>query len=107
MEKDTKEKIEQLQMLEQNMQGLMMQKQQFSTQLIEIESALKELESAKKAYKIVGNVMIDAEKDSLIKDLKEKKEKVELRVKTIESQESKLKEKASSMQSEVLKNIEK
>ena len=107
MEKATQEKIEQLQMLEQSMQSFMMQKQQFQAQLIEIESALKELEGAEKAYKIVGNIMISAEKDALKKDLQEKKDRIELRIKTLEKQEGTIKDKASSMQSEVLKKLKK
>lgn len=83
----------------------MMQKQQFQAQLVEIESALNELKNAKTAYKIVGNIMIDAKKEDLEKDLKEKKEKTELRIKTLETQEKKLKEKASSMQAEVMKDL--
>lgn len=107
MEKATQEKIEQLQMLEQSMQSFMIQKQQFQAQLIEIESALKELEGAEKAYKIVGNIMISAEKDALKKDLQEKKDRIELRIKTLEKQEGTIKDKASSMQSEVLKKLKK
>jgi prefoldin beta subunit len=107
MEKDTEEQIGQLQMLEQSMQSFVLQKQQFQTQLIEIESALKELEKTDRAYKIVGNIMVDAGKEELKKDLLEKKEKVELRIKTIEKQEKNMKEKASSIQAEVMKKLKK
>ena len=46
MEKTTEEKIAQLQMIEQGMQNFLLQKQQFQAQIIEIESALKELEKS-------------------------------------------------------------
>ena len=107
MKKKTEQKIEQRQMLEQSMQNFMLQKQQFQAQLLEIESALKELEGANTAYKIIGNIMINAEKDVLKKDLEEKKEKIELRIKTLEKQEGTIKDKASSMQSEVLGKLNK
>ena len=42
--KETEQKIQQLQLIEQSMQQFLMQKQSFQTQLVEIESALKELE---------------------------------------------------------------
>ena len=91
------EKVNQLQMIEQNLQQLLSQRQQFQGQLVEVESALEELKKSEDAYKIVGNIMIKTAKDDLSKDLNEKKEKAELRVKTIENQESKLKEKAESI----------
>ena len=107
MEKDVQNKIGQLQMLEQSMQSFLMQKQQFQAQLIEIESALEELKNSKMVYKIVGNIMIDANKEELEKELKENKEKTELRIKTIEKQEKQMKDKASSMQEEVMKKLKK
>ena len=74
--------------MEQNLQNFIMQKQKFQTQLFEIENALKELKNTKdKTYKIVGTVMIASKKEELIKELKEKKSIVELRIKTIEKQE--------------------
>ena len=103
--KDTQQKISQLQVFEQSMQNLLLQKQQFQQQLIEIDSALEELKSTEKAYKIVGNIMVASKKEDLDKDLKQKKEMVELRIKTLEKQEAKIKEKASEMQAEVLKDI--
>jgi prefoldin beta subunit len=103
--KETQEKISQLQMLEQAMQNSALQIQQFNGQLIEIDSALKELELTDKAYKIVGNIMIHADKKSLHEDLKKKKEVVELRIKTMETQEDRLKDKAKALQEEVMKEI--
>lgn len=104
--KDTESKIAQLQMLEQNIQGFLVQKQTFQTQLIEVDNALEELDKSKgKTYKIIGNVMISAEKEDLKKDLDNKKEVLNLRIKNIEKQENQLKEKASNLQSEVLKQI--
>lgn len=107
MTKETEEKIGQLQMMEQNIQNFLMQKQQLQGQLIEIESALRELKDAKDAYKIVGNIMIGSTKEDLEKDLNEKKTTIELRIKTLEKQESQIKEKASSTQAEVMEQLKK
>ncbi len=103
--KETEKKLNQLQLLEQSMQNLLMQKQQFQLQQAEIESALKELENVDEAYKIVGNIMVLSKKSDLKDDLTSKKEIVELRVKNIEKQESHLREKASKLQGEVLKEM--
>lgn len=105
MEKDTQEKIQQLQMIEQGMQNFLMQKQQIQSQLIEVESALKELEKTEEAYKIVGNIMIKSDKESLTKDLTAKKEILDLRIKNLEKQEKDMKDKASVMQSEVMEKL--
>jgi prefoldin beta subunit len=103
--KETEQKIAQLQLMEQNLQSFLMQRQQFQSQLIEVESALKEIESTKEAYKIVGNIMVNASKEDLKKDLEEKKGILELRIKSLEKQEKQIKEKASKTQAEVLEKI--
>ena len=103
--KETEKKISQLQMLEQGMQSLLMQKQQFQLQQVEIESALKELENVDEAYKIIGNIMVLSKKSDLETDLTSKKEIIELRIKNMEKQENHLREKASKLQSEVLKEM--
>ncbi len=104
--KETEGKIAQLQMLEQNIQNFLLQKQTFQSQLIEVDSALEEIEKTQgKSYKIVGAIMIAANKEDLKKDLSSKKEVIDLRVKAIEKQENQLKEKASKLQQEVLSQI--
>ena len=107
MSKDVQEKISKLQLIEQNMQQSLMQKQQFQSQLMEQESALKELKDTKEAYKIIGGIMVSQDKESLTKDLEQKKEIVELRIKSFEKQETTLKDKAKSLQEEVMSEMEK
>lgn len=106
-EKDLQEKIGKLQLFEQNLQQFSLQKQQFQTQLVELESALKELETTKKAYKIVGNIMVSSDKTALEKELKDKKEMVEIRINSIEKQESQIREKANALKEDVLGNLKK
>ena len=105
--KETEQKIGQLQMFEQSLQSFLGQKQQFQVQLVEIESALGELDQTDKAYKIVGNIMVESDKNELKSDLQSKKEMIELRIKTMERQEAQVREKASKLQSEILKKIKK
>ena len=101
------EKINQIQMIQQNMQNLSMQRQQFQIQETEIESALTELEKTDVSYKIIGNIMVKTGKEDLKTDLQEKHEMLKIRISTLEKQENKLREKAESLQQEVLKEIEK
>ena len=103
--KENEKKINQLQLFEQSMQNLLVQKQQFQSQLVEAESALKELETSEHSYKIIGNIMISAKKDDLKKELQSKKDLLELRIKTLEKQENQIKDKSSKMQSEIMSSM--
>ncbi len=105
--KETEQKIAELQLLEQNLQNFILQKQTFQAQLLETDNALKELDNSKETYKIIGPIMVHSTKEELKKDLNSKKEILNLRIKNIEKQEDKIKEKADSIQSEVLKQIKK
>ena len=106
MDAKTQEKIGNLQLLENRIQNNVIQKQQISSQLAEIENALKELNNdPKETYKIIANMMVETDKDSLIKDLNQKKEILDLKLKTVEKQENKLKEEAESLQKEVMEKV--
>jgi prefoldin beta subunit len=100
--KETEQKINELQQIEQNMQQYNLQKQQFQSQLIEVESALSELAGATQSYRIVGNIMVNTPRESLEKELSGKKEIVELRIRTVEKQEERLKTKAKELRTAVL-----
>ena len=102
---EAQEKIQRLQMIEQNVQQLHAQKQQFQAQLFEQDNAIKELKTAKQAYKIIGNVMLSAEPKDLQKELEERKEMLQLRIDSIDKQSSQLKDKAKALQEEVMKSM--
>jgi prefoldin beta subunit len=104
-ETESQKKIAQLQMLQQNLQQLLGQKQQFQMQFNEAESALVELKDAKKAYKVMGNLMILSSREKLEKQLDERKKTVELRIKSIESQEDRLRKKADDLQKDVVNDM--
>jgi prefoldin beta subunit len=99
-------KIEELQILEQNIQNINLQKQRFQTELIEIENALNELSKAnEETYKIVNGIMFKEDPETLQKDLKDKKEVIDVRIKSIEKEETSIKEKAGNLQKEVMKEL--
>lgn len=107
MENELQNKINQLSMMEQNLQNFALQKQQFQAQMMEVESAEKELKVSKEAFKIIGSIMVASDKDKLQKELAEKKEVLNVRIDSIEKQESKIKDKAEAMQKEVLEEMKK
>ncbi len=98
-------KIAQLQLLQQNMQNLLLQKQQLQNNLIELESALQEIKASEKCYKIVGHIMVASSKDRLSKELTEKKEMNSLRLKNYLSQEEKLKKSIEDTQKELMQGL--
>jgi prefoldin beta subunit len=102
---EMQEKVTKLSMIEQQMGSFISQKQAFQAQIMEIESALEEIEKTDKAYKIVGNVMVASDKSALKIDLASKRETAELRLKSLEKQEEKLRQKAAELQEEVLNSI--
>jgi len=101
------EKIQQLQIIEQNLQSFLMQKQQLQQEVFEIDSALTELDKTNESYKIVGSVMVSADKDSLIKELNSKKEEINLRLEVLNKQEETIKEKAEKLRAEAMDDMKK
>ena len=100
-----------LQAFQQQIQTVLIQKESLNIQNIEINKALEELEKVKKedVFKAVGPILIKSEKEKLKKELKERKETIDLRLKSLQKQENRLKEKLEECQEkleESLKNQE-
>jgi prefoldin beta subunit len=106
MNNDIQEKINNLSMLEQNTQQFAAQRQSFQTQLLEIDSALDEIRNSKDAYRIIGSIMVKTETSKLKEDLDSKKKLLEIRIKSIEKQEELARDKAKSLQEEIMAELE-
>ncbi len=102
------QKIQEMQLIEQNLQNLLLQKQAFQMELSETESALKEIEnSGDEVFKIIGQLMIKTDKLKMKEELSNKEKILNLRTKTIEKQESSLLEQIDKIREEVMKSVEK
>ena len=99
------ERIKELQTVEQNLQAYGVQKHAAQQQQLETESALRELEKSPEAFRIVGNLMVKAEKPALEKELRERRETLRARVETIERQEARLRTDAERLQEAVLSEM--
>src|SRR3989338_1022397 len=96
--KETSNTIEELQMLEQHLQGFLAQKQTVQIELQEVENALSEINKTKDdVYKILSGVMLKADRESLLRELEEKKKILDLRINSIEKQEKILEEKTQNL----------
>lgn len=107
LQRETQEKIARLQMIEENLQQYALSKQTINSQIIEIDSALKEIEGKKTAFKISGTIMIEKSANEIKEELFEKKKTSDLRLKNIEKQEEKIKEKFSELQNEIMSELKK
>jgi prefoldin beta subunit len=85
--------IQEMQILEQRLQNSIFQKQAFQMELAETNSAIEELEkSGDEVFKIIGQLMIKSEKSKIRNELEDKKKILDLRIKSVEKQESSLTE---------------
>ena len=63
-------KFQEMQILEQSLQNILLQKQAFQMELLETQSALKEIEkSDDEIFKIIGQLMIRTEKRKIKDEL--------------------------------------
>jgi prefoldin beta subunit len=98
-------KIQQFQHMQQQIQVLSSQKFQLEAQLRETERALEELTKLSgetPIYKSVGSLLVRAEdKEGVKKELNEKKETIDIRIKAMDRQEKQLVEKYQELQQEL------
>jgi len=104
------EQLARLQQTQQNLQSIMMQKQQLESEKLETEKALEELKKAsddESVFKHAGTIMIKSNKKDLIDELEEQvelaKTKASLLVKQEERLKITLKEQETKIQ-EIMKN---
>jgi len=98
------EKMQELQILEQNLQNLLLQKQAFHMELRETSSAIKELDkSGDEVFKIIGQLMIKTEKKAMKEELENKEKMINLRIQSLEKQEKLFSEKLEKLQEELKK----
>lgn len=99
-----KEQISRLQQLQQNLQAIMMQKQQIELEIVETERALEELSkttTSDSIYKAAGPLLIKSDKDTIEKDLTEKKELANTRVMVLGKQELRVKENLKEVENKI------
>jgi len=97
-----------LQQLQQTLQGVMAQKQQFTLQLSEVEQAASELEKLNETaviYKSIGALLVKSEKDKVTTELTERKELLKMRVDVLAKQETRLRTQAKDLQEKLQQDL--
>lgn len=89
-----------MQTYQQQMQAVLLQTESLNLQNIEIERALEEMKKSKEkeVFKAVGPILIKADKTEVEKEFNEKKELINVRLKSLKKQEERLKEKITEAQ---------
>ncbi len=104
------EQIGKMQQSQQNLQSILMQKQQVEMENSETDRALEELKKAsegEQVYKYAGSILIKSDIKSLIDELEEKKELSKTKTTVLEKQEERLKKSLQEQEQkiqEMLKN---
>ncbi len=88
--------------------ALLLRKQQFEAEAREVDKALQEcnnLPDDALIYKSVGMLLFKSEKAKIVAELNEKKEELDLRIKTIEKQEQRLKQQLEELRKLIMEQV--
>lgn len=88
--------------LQEQLQAVAMQREQLSAQKQELDEALLEVEkSTGKVYVAVGGAIVETDKASAVKDIKEKRESAEMRLGIAKRQYDELSKKEQALRAEI------
>ena len=99
-----REQLSRLQQLQQNLQAVMMQKQQVELEIVETDRALEELrkiEGDNAVYKGAGPLLIKTNKDDVLKELEERKELSNTRLTVLGKQETRIKDNLKEVENKI------
>ena len=100
--------IKRYQDITEKLRLVLLNKQQVQIQLTEVNNALEELNKTEEnvtVFKIVGNLMINKKKNEILNELNEKKDTLEIRLKSLEKQEKLLKDQLKDLESKIYKKL--
>ena len=92
---------------QQQVQGILMQKESMSLQLAEIKKALEELSKTTETeiFKMSGPILIKAKKLDVKKELAEKEDLINVRMKSLEKTEKRAKERLEELKEKLTKEM--
>lgn len=93
--------------LQQQLQNILTQKEAMGIQVLEIKKALDELAKSgeKEIYKIAGPILIKSQKTDVLKELRERDEMFDLRLKSLEKEEKRIKLKLEELRERLAKGF--
>ena len=99
-----REQLVRFEQLQQNLQTIVMQKQQVDVEANEVDRAIAELKKAADTdavYKSAGNILVKAKKEDILKDLEERKELANTRSMVLAKQEQRVRENIKDLQTKI------
>ena len=102
------EQLVRLQQLQQTLQSVVTQKQQVELELSESDKALAELEKSTDdtpVYKSVGSILVKSNRQTLLAELKERKELLTTRVTVLGKQEERTRERLKEVQEKLQERL--
>jgi prefoldin beta subunit len=99
-----REQLARFEQLQQNLQAILVQKQQIELEGADIDRALAELKKAgdgDAVYKSAGSILVRAKKEDLLKDLDERKELSTTRTTVLTKQEQRVRENIKELQAKI------
>jgi prefoldin beta subunit len=101
-----REQISRLQQIQQNLQAIMMQKQQIEQEIAETDRILEEIKKIdgdNKVYKRYDNLLIKSKREDILKEFKEKKVTLNTRMLVVEKQESRVNDNLKEVENKIIK----
>jgi prefoldin beta subunit len=102
------EDLVRLQQLQQTLQAVVTQKQQLEIEMSETDRALAELEKVTAdtpVFKSIGSILVKADREGLLADLKDKKELLNTRVTVLGRQEERTRERMKDIQQKLQEKL--
>lgn len=100
------EQILRLQQIQQNLQAIMMKKQQIEQEIAETDTILEEIKKLNgdnKIYKRYDNLLIKSKREDILKEFKEKKVTLNTRMLVVEKQESRVSDNLKEVENKITK----
>ena len=100
------EQILRLQQIQQNLQAIMMKKQQIEQEIAETDTILEEIKKLNgdnKIYKRYDNLLIKSKREDILEEFKEKKVTLNTRMLVVEKQESRVNDNLKEVENKIIK----
>jgi prefoldin beta subunit len=101
-----REQVSRLQQIQQNLQAIMMKKHQIEQETSEIERVIEEIKKMdedNKVYKNYNTLWIKSNRENILRELKEKRDILNIRMEVVEKQEKRVSDNLKEVENKIIK----
>jgi prefoldin beta subunit len=101
-----REQVSRLQQIQQNLQAIMMKKQQIEQETTETDRVIEEINKVdddNEVYKSYNTLLIKSKREDILKDLNEKKDTLKIRMEVVEKQEKRVSDNLKEVENKIIK----